>query len=126
MRLAQWYMVSCTENLSKLYIFSGCRTQVRDDLQLPAFMNQTNFVNCGVKQMPKAQLCNYLYAYIQFCDFYHNFHPLLLTGLSTRMHIYSATFSSSPLPRPTIGFTLYSTLCSLHFLISVILLNLLP
>lgn len=43
--------------------------QVREDLQLPAFMNQTNFVNCGVKQMPNAQLCNYLYASVQFCDF---------------------------------------------------------
>lgn len=71
MWLAQWYMVSCTENLSKLYISSGCRMKVRADLQLLACVNQANVVNCGGGPKAKSPtvLTQFLYAYFQCCYF---------------------------------------------------------
>lgn len=76
MWLAQWYMVSCTENLSKLDTLSGCRMKVRANMQgegLPAFVNQTSVVNSRYKPIC---ITLFLYACIQFC-YFSSFHTLL-------------------------------------------------
>lgn len=65
-------MASCTENLSKLYILLGCRLQVRADLQLPAFVNQTNVINCGNGTFAKSPT-------VQHSFFMHIFRFVILT-----------------------------------------------